>query len=199
MKAIPTKYAGVQFRSRLEARWAAFFDLIQWDWEYEPLDLNGYIPDFVLKFQTPLLVEVKPFIGSPFDWDASDHEAHQALRKIADSGWRGEGLLVGATMWSGPHAMGFVESDDPINAGLLFNTNISVGEHGALEPPGVGTQVYANPFGLKECCGGPVDVVGSFHCRKCSHHDKGPTLLESVYVCNYWREAGNRVQWRAFQ
>lgn len=49
MKAIPTVYGGVCFRSRLEARWAAFFDLIEWSWLYEPIDLNGWIPDFQLR------------------------------------------------------------------------------------------------------------------------------------------------------
>lgn len=47
-KAHPTRYEGVQFRSRLEARWAAYFDLIGWGWEYEPVDLNGWVPDFRL-------------------------------------------------------------------------------------------------------------------------------------------------------
>lgn len=62
IKAIPTKYAGVQFRSRLEARWAAFFDLIGWVWEYEPFDLNGWAPDFrvVSRKGKVMLVEVKP-------------------------------------------------------------------------------------------------------------------------------------------
>jgi hypothetical protein len=32
---IPTVYAGIEFRSRLEARWAAFFDRIQLRWTYE--------------------------------------------------------------------------------------------------------------------------------------------------------------------
>ncbi len=32
----------------MEARWAAFFDVVNWDWEYEPVDLNGWIPDFRL-------------------------------------------------------------------------------------------------------------------------------------------------------
>lgn len=47
--AIPTRYAGVNFRSRLEARWAAFFDLRDLKWDYEPIDFNGWIPDFVLR------------------------------------------------------------------------------------------------------------------------------------------------------
>lgn len=68
--AKPTRYAGVQFRSRLEARWAAFFDLMGWEWHYEPLDLDGWVPDFVLPCygttmngkQMSLLVEVKPLL-----------------------------------------------------------------------------------------------------------------------------------------
>lgn len=68
--AIPTMYAGVQFRSRLEARWAAFFDLIGWKWEYEPFDLPGYIPDFRVRKTDAvdpgwILCEVKPV--SPID------------------------------------------------------------------------------------------------------------------------------------
>jgi hypothetical protein len=46
--AHPTTYGGVNFRSRLEARWAAFFDLLEWKWEYEPVDLYGWVPDFRL-------------------------------------------------------------------------------------------------------------------------------------------------------
>jgi hypothetical protein len=46
--ARPTKYNGVQFRSRLEARWAAFFDLAGWEWEYEPIDFNNWVPDFLV-------------------------------------------------------------------------------------------------------------------------------------------------------
>ena len=62
IKAIPTTYAGVKFRSRLEARWAAFFDLCGWKWDYEPFDLDGWAPDFRLKIGDIIfLVEVKPF------------------------------------------------------------------------------------------------------------------------------------------
>jgi len=43
MKAIPTRYAGCHFRSRLEARWAVFFDRLGVAWQYEPegYDLGG--------------------------------------------------------------------------------------------------------------------------------------------------------------
>ena len=56
MKPIPTKYKGCLFRSRLEARWAVFFDALQLKWQYEPegFDLkNGawYLPDFRLPEQ----------------------------------------------------------------------------------------------------------------------------------------------------
>jgi hypothetical protein len=58
--AIPTVYNGVQFRSRLEARWAAFFDQLGIRWIYEPEDHHGYIPDFSLPDEG-VLVDVKPF------------------------------------------------------------------------------------------------------------------------------------------
>lgn len=36
IRAIETKYKGYRFRSRLEARWAVFFDALGVQWEYEP-------------------------------------------------------------------------------------------------------------------------------------------------------------------
>lgn len=53
VKALDTEYKGYKFRSRLEARWAVFFDSLGVEWEYEPegFDLGGglhYLPDFRL-------------------------------------------------------------------------------------------------------------------------------------------------------
>lgn len=64
-KAVPTLYRGVQYRSRLEAKWAAFFDLLKWPFQYEPFDLGGWIPDFLLTGEIPVLVEVKPVTAFP--------------------------------------------------------------------------------------------------------------------------------------
>lgn len=63
MKAIETHYKGYRFRSRLEARWAVFFDALKIEWTYEPegfeLPEGGrYLPDFFLPVHE-LWVEVK--------------------------------------------------------------------------------------------------------------------------------------------
>ncbi len=50
--SVPTLYKGIQFRSRLEARWAIFFDELGIEWDYEPETFQTkygyYMPDFFL-------------------------------------------------------------------------------------------------------------------------------------------------------
>ena len=63
IKAIETEYKGYRFRSRLEARWAVFFDAAEISWEYEPegYELSTgerYLPDFYLPLDD-IYVEVK--------------------------------------------------------------------------------------------------------------------------------------------
>jgi hypothetical protein len=52
IKPIETHYAGCRFRSRLEARWAVFFDAYGVEWVYEPQGYETrtgrYLPDFWL-------------------------------------------------------------------------------------------------------------------------------------------------------
>ncbi len=65
IKAIPTEYADRVFRSRTEARWALFFDIlrIKWEYEKEAFDLGpglgSYLPDYWLP-QVNMWAEVKP-------------------------------------------------------------------------------------------------------------------------------------------
>lgn len=67
MKAIETFYNGYRFRSRLEARWAVFFDALGVKYEYEPegFDLGDgdfYLPDFRVKcWGTRGDIDEKPF------------------------------------------------------------------------------------------------------------------------------------------
>jgi hypothetical protein len=96
IKAIPTLYRGVQFRSRLEARWAAFFDLCKFKWTYEPYDLDGWMPDFELRWDAAdetvirVLVEVKPFLW--FRKDPFDFIDNELRAKVG----RHSGVVVGA-------------------------------------------------------------------------------------------------------
>lgn len=66
VKTIETHYKGYRFRSRLEARWAVFFDAMGIDYEYEPegFDLGDgiwYLPDFLLHFNDQeVYLEIKP-------------------------------------------------------------------------------------------------------------------------------------------
>lgn len=76
LTAIPTRYADTLFRSRLEARWAVFFDSlgIPWRYEFEGYQTNAgwYLPDFWLP-SLQIFAEVKP------RWPNRD-----ALAKCAD-------------------------------------------------------------------------------------------------------------------
>ena len=73
----PTWYNNYYFRSKLEAKWAVFFDLMKIRWEYEPeaficADGSQYTPDFYLPHvflrdeKRGLYLEIKP---SSFDGD----------------------------------------------------------------------------------------------------------------------------------
>mgnify|MGYP000213949738 CR=1 FL=1 len=72
LQAIETSYKGYRFRSRLEARWAVFFDALGITWVYEEQGYNLgaaglYLPDFRLTNvpykSRPIWVEIKP--GQP--------------------------------------------------------------------------------------------------------------------------------------
>lgn len=114
--AIPTTYKNTKFRSRLEARWAATFDLLHWEWVYEPFDLDGWIPDFQLnlpkydklcpeyygtKFirdKTPL-VEIRPV--SLLDRQPNTYEIPEGfdIERI----YRGTGCKGGEVLLLGSH------------------------------------------------------------------------------------------------
>jgi len=70
----------VKYQSTLEARWAAFFDLCNWDHKYEPVLFKGWKPDFVL-FDS-IYVEIKPF--SP--WSSIGDECFATIQKAVPDG-----------------------------------------------------------------------------------------------------------------
>ena len=76
IQAKSTTYAGVRFRSQLEATWAAFFDVAGMPWEYEPVTLPGWVPDFRLFGR--FLCEVKPI-----EMDGFSSAVEPLVRKAA--------------------------------------------------------------------------------------------------------------------
>ena len=98
MKAIPTLYKGIEFRSRLEADAASFFDSLGIRWLYEPqgflLPSGHYLPDFYL---TELLmwVEVKGQDRFGFHYSTTAREFVKLLDgRNKDKTSRGESFLI---------------------------------------------------------------------------------------------------------
>jgi hypothetical protein len=191
---IPTTYSQVNFRSRLEARWAKFFDLCGWRWEYEPIDLEGYIPDFILLFKNPILVEVKP------EFTREGLLRHQD--KIIATSWDGEALLLGATVFQDSNisqpAIGLLADWDNWGNGRIG----VVWDKDNIEHAG---QRSNDPN---------FQMAAMFHCNVCrklsfchednyyaccvngchdGDHHIGP--IDYNGVLDIWKRAGNAVQW----
>lgn len=95
IKSLPSYWKGTVFRSRIEARWAVFFDVIKLRWEYEPEgfvldDGTWYLPDFWLP-EMKRWVEVKPEIG------ATDSERAKIEGLVKGSGYGC--LLLSGSPW----------------------------------------------------------------------------------------------------
>lgn len=94
VKAIPTDYSGIRFRSRLEARFALMFDRMGVRWKYEPTRLpladgSEYIPDFWLP-DSDAIVEVKgghnERLAKLRDLDRTGQTVHVCLAGADDDG-----------------------------------------------------------------------------------------------------------------
>jgi hypothetical protein len=114
VKPIETRYGGHLFRSRLEARWAAFLDLVGFEWVYEPIDAHWYIPDFALLGDGPVGVEVKPAVSL----DELERYALDVEEGLAGH-WNHDYLIVGvnptfgkAIGWHGTYLPGYAEAKD---------------------------------------------------------------------------------------
>jgi hypothetical protein len=87
-RAINTQYAGRLFRSRLEARWAVFYNALGIPWMYEPegfllsdgADSVAYLPDFYLPTLN-CFIEIKP-------QEPSSTEQHKAAVLAQETGTR---------------------------------------------------------------------------------------------------------------
>ena len=206
MKAHPTQFQNVNFRSRLEAKWAAFFDLCGWDWVYEPVDFDGWSPDFLIRGHETLYVEVKPILK--FDEETAS-KMDNALRDVGDC----EPLLLGlgpfadtcnsltAIGWLGQDMREFsaLTRSNPQEFSFDFGEATIVRysrercESGGYRENGckVATHSKTNHIlGIAHSNQSYTDRISGHYC---GGHLDGPDLSSVEWM---WRSAGNIVQWR---
>jgi hypothetical protein len=188
--AIPTVYRGRRYRSRLEARWAAFFDLLGWQHEYEPFDLGKWSPDFLLfrDRKRQFFVEIKPI--ADFDVDVADR-MWGAAQSSGDIGL----LLLGVAPTK------FGPDDDPmIDLGWRWWPGEETFEHALLiwvldpDAPRFQADVLGVPTQPL-----PPDVPRFWWGASLDVGHLSERLMPSRYgehSMDLWAKASNTVQWR---
>jgi hypothetical protein len=174
LTGIPTTYAGVEFRSRLEAKWAAFFDLVGWKWTYEPLDYPGWIPDFMLAgVPRGILVEVKP----EHQWPATEAELGAIVTPH-------EILLIGEA----PFLRRGAEGGDLLGRICdRYTEDATSGLWQGAEFGRSGTGAFG--FGAD---------FNSFHDRISGIHNGTSSIVpDTDRAIELWRKAGNTTKWQS--
>jgi hypothetical protein len=170
-------YAGITFRSRVHARWAAFFDVLEWPWEYERARLHGYTPTFVLGFhRAPIAVDVAP--------RSSACELRTRAARIAASGWPADFIIVGSRL---------------VAPALVPGASLGTYYQRLEAPPGDVRAAEAGCAVVQTCllCGRRsfFHELGTWKCAVCGRHDGngGLGLQDAAEVRAWWRAAGRWV------
>jgi hypothetical protein len=193
--AIPTKYKGVQFRSRLEARWAAMFDMLGWEWEYEPFDAAGYIPDFKINNFSQMIVEVKPYETITYDNNGDENmEWKETAQKIVRSGIKNRFMIVGSRIHK-YNSIYTEEFDCSYLDGTIIGMISEAWEYsGQIEPRDPAT---AMPMYCKTC----GSILSFIECdiNNCPRETWPAShggYVPFHYMHALWKQAGNLVQYK---
>ncbi|MCK9194296.1 MAG: hypothetical protein M0P19_10540 [Nevskia sp.] len=112
-------YNGLEFRTQLEAQWAAFFDLAKWKWWPNPTSVGNWRPDFKVAFdcehsecndQHTLLISVLP-ADAVKDFDDHPCSAHNYGVQGEHGEWLADGGAAfgnspSVTRWEISHGAG---------------------------------------------------------------------------------------------
>jgi hypothetical protein len=185
---IPTVYRGRQFRSRLEARWAVFFDIVGWPYEYEPFELDGWIPDFLLLGHSPVLVEIKPVVEFP----------ELVAEKVKQSRPDQEVLILGCTIPVTPFLL-----PARVGFGWLLLRHVSSGPEVTWSTVDALLLQYLRPhsgrnrFGFHGSFGPSLDRMSGL--PLVGGQDRHWEYAGIDDVADSWVRAGNLIQWRGNQ
>ncbi len=112
-------YKGLEFKTQLEAKWAAFFDLAGWYWWVNPIAIGNWKPDFKVTFKCghsecggdhTLLIAVLP-VSSLESFDGHPCLTHN-YKVVNDNGeWQADGGAAfgnspSVTQWQISHGAG---------------------------------------------------------------------------------------------
>jgi hypothetical protein len=155
------------------------FDLLEWRWDYEPFDLDGWIPDFILHGESPTLVEVKPIPSINYHASLDDELAKHAeaseyeiLLLGLGPNIPGEGLIGwhfeyediddGPSLVSGPASFMYISNDKPHDKHAEWDW---------------------------------CSAIHDFRGRITGWYDACIPEADPLVLTSMWRQAGNRVQW----
>ena len=183
-KGIPTiGVRGIQFRSRIEAQWAYIFEKLEWNWEYEPIDLEGYIPDFIIKFDDDeILIEIK---GDTNIW--KNYEEHK--NKIIKSGWKKPFAILGSIYkisenWDANCPIIGIVCHFVKSISKWYDDDLIIRkEKDRYNKKAKERWFFGGDLGLYDICGG----------------DWKDTIDTKIDFQNIWVEAKNKAQWKGEQ
>lgn len=182
-RGIPTALDGRLYRSLLEAKWASFFDLAGWRFEYEPFETDGWIPDFLIQEAAQVLVEVKPVsVNGPMP----EGVAEKMERGAEAIEWEGELLILGVSP---------IEEGSANYIGWLRGSQGDAYWARAATGRWVGSESEEkNPDDRIGFC----HETGSFCDRVTGCYDGGSFGAggpDKGFIRNLWNRAASRVRW----
>tara|TARA_Y100001951_G_C11161189_1_gene194875 strand:- start:43 stop:633 length:591 start_codon:yes stop_codon:yes gene_type:complete len=192
MKAKPITYLGIDFRSKLEARWYIFMKKLGWNVEYEPdiEGLNNWIPDFlIIGKKHKILVDVKP-IDRADEW-----KIHPDRNRILGSGIKKlhdyELLILGANL----------QLDQNESMGIFY---IRPGESEMEYSKRTKDDLYEDGNCIFSCYDDQIGFMTNMMTWCCRitgeggktyiFRDNNNDLFKKIDT--YWNEAWSKLQWK---
>ena len=179
---IPTIGArGLQFRSRLEAQWSYVFTELNWNWEYEPYDLNAYTPKFIVVFDdgNELLIDVKSIMNI---WENDSEECNDLVKKIFNSGWKEKYMIVGANIGCDGHG---------VRVGIVGQHNCCFWEFTKLELNTIDDSWSI----IDDSSGSDCYDIGLNNGEKLDHHTLRHADTQTLFQ-QIWTKSKNMTQWK---
>ena len=181
------QYKGYEMRSIAEARWAAFFDLCNIRWQYEPISTGDYIPDFLLFGDDQTLVEIKGGATTLTQLEEQTSYVYEKLR----GHWHGDILFLGAHPILEPGSFGYV-------SGLIIEEGwypTEEGEDPFLQPAEATTCFQSHHPGDPTTHFGWTPAYGLYRLRPWGCSDGGNPEWPKEDIESKWAEATNTVRY----